>query len=353
MGSVRTVLGLVDGDSLGITLAHEHVIHDMRIYFSEPSDPEDRWLAHEPVHSANIDWVRAHQVSNLDNLILDNEALAIAELGDFRALGGTTVVELTSKDVFGQDAGALARIAQGSGVNIVMGTGYDLIVSRGAQLRDLSDEAIYEGLITDIEVGVGDARIRAGVIGEIGLLNLAPLEEQVLRCCAEAQKVTSVALSLHPSDDEKLLPRTVEILRDAGANLERTIIGHVDLMGFDLNSVGAIAEAGCYVAFDNFGVEGLFEHPSSGKRVELSDRARTDAIAELINQGHLERILISHDIATKDRLREFGGRGYGHILRAVVPQLLAEGVTAGQVDTIVRDNPRRVLCTEMGVGRHE
>ncbi|MBN1458995.1 MAG: hypothetical protein JXA57_05625 [Armatimonadetes bacterium] len=329
---------------MGVTLVHEHLIHDMRAYFKEPADSSDSWLVREPVSLANVGWVRAHQLSNLDNLVLDDRGLAVDELSDFKMLGGSTVVELTSRDMFGQDADGLADIAAKSGVNIVMGTGWDLIVKRGSQLQHLSDEEIHAGLVSDVEIGVGAGKVRAGIIGEIGLMDLAPLEERVLRCCARAQLTTGVALSVHPSDDEKLLPRTLEILREAGAALDRTIVCHVDLMGFGLDAVRAAAEAGCYVAFDNFGVEGAFNHPSSGKQVELSDVARIAAIIELVEEGYLERILISHDIATKDRLRRYGGCGYGHILRTVVPRLNAGGLTAGQVGVILKDNPRRVLC---------
>lgn len=353
MGRVQTVLGMVDSDTLGVTLAHEHVIHDMRVYFQEPDDPRDARLAREPIGEANLEWVRAHHASSLDNLWLDSETTAVEELADFKACGGGTVVELTTKDVFGQDPAALARIARKSGVNIVMGTGYDLIVSDRSLLAGRSEQQICAELVADVDEGIdtgGDAggRVRAGIIGEIGLADLGPLEKNVLRGCALAQKATGAALSVHPSPIEEQLPVLVAVLREADADLERTIICHADLMGFGADAVRAVADAGCYVGFDNFGVSGAFRHPGSGKLVTLSDRQRIETITLLVRDGYLDRILVSHDMATKDRLRTFGGHGYGHILREIVPQLLAGGVTEQEMKTILRDNPQRVLSLGKG-----
>jgi len=349
VGRVQTVLGMVEAGGLGVTLAHEHVIHDMRVYFQEPEDPADAWRARAPVAEADAEWVRAHRTSNLDNLWLDSETAAIAELAAFKACGGGTVVELTTKDVFGQNPAALARIARESGVNIVMGTGYDLIVADRAALAGRSEEQLVAELVADIEEGVvadgapGGGRVHAGIIGEIGLADIGPLESKVLRACARAQRATGAALSVHPSAAEEQLPVLVAVLREAGADLERTIICHADLMGFSADALRAVARAGCYVGFDNFGMEGLFRHPGSGKPVTLSDQGRTGAIRELADAGYLERILVSHDIASKDRLRMFGGHGYTHVSRRIVPLLLAGGVTEQAVSTILEDNPQRVL----------
>ncbi|GAI50177.1 unnamed protein product, partial [marine sediment metagenome] len=48
-GKVQTVLGIIDGDSLGVTLPHEHLLSDLTAYFVEPTEASQRKLAHEPV----------------------------------------------------------------------------------------------------------------------------------------------------------------------------------------------------------------------------------------------------------------------------------------------------------------
>jgi phosphotriesterase-related protein len=39
----------------------------------------------------------------------------------------------------------------------------------------------------------------------------------------------------------------------------------------------------------------------------------------------------------------FGGHGYGHIFRNVVPMMRRRGFTETEIDAILVDNPRRLL----------
>ena len=43
-GKAQTVLGLIDANDLGVTLPHEHLFLDIRCYFAEPDDPEEKKL---------------------------------------------------------------------------------------------------------------------------------------------------------------------------------------------------------------------------------------------------------------------------------------------------------------------
>jgi predicted metal-dependent phosphotriesterase family hydrolase len=49
---VRTVLGDVPAAALGLTLAHEHLLLDLRNQFMPPSDPEKLRLSRDPVGPA-------------------------------------------------------------------------------------------------------------------------------------------------------------------------------------------------------------------------------------------------------------------------------------------------------------
>ena len=66
-------------------------------------------------------------------------------------------------------------------------------------------------------------------------------------------------------------------------------------------------------------------------------------IRALIEHGHGERIVISHDICTRTRLVAHGGHGYGHIVRNVVPLMRKKGFTEHEIDTILVRTPRRLL----------
>jgi predicted metal-dependent phosphotriesterase family hydrolase len=83
-----------------------------------------------PVDSAALDVVLPHEhvFINLTREyrgtgLLNDEHLARRELERYRAAGGTTLVDLTLDEI-GRDAAALRRVAEATGVTIVMGYGH-------------------------------------------------------------------------------------------------------------------------------------------------------------------------------------------------------------------------------------
>jgi phosphotriesterase-related protein len=343
-GKVQTVLGIRDADSLGVTIVHEHLLHDMEIYFKEPDAAGERCLAHQPVGLDNLWWVRLNESNNLDNLRLIDEPLAIKEAMLYKLAAGGTMVEVTTPGVFGRDPLGLVRIANATNLNIIMGSGYYAGPSFARQGPVKTDREFTEEIIRDIMVGVGNTGVRAGIIGEI--ICSAALEESernLLRCCAAAQRQTGAPLSIHPSPSDDLALEIVRILRHAGADLTHTIIGHIDLSGFSRDTCHKLADAGCYLAYDNFGLEGLLQLPGLGRDVELNDRQRINDIIRLIADGYSDKILVSQDLATKHRLTSYGGLGYAHIPRDIMPLMRARGLTEEQEYKILAENPQRVL----------
>ena len=72
-------------------------------------------------------------------------------------------------------------------------------------------------------------------------------------------------------------------------------------------------------------------------------RPACSLIRALIEHGHLDRVVISHDICYRTRLASFGGHGYGHIFRNVVPMMMKRGYSEDEIDAILVRNPRRLL----------
>ena len=52
---------------------------------------------------------------------------------------------------------------------------------------------------------------------------------------------------------------------------------------------------------------------------------------------------MSCDVCLKNILRAYGGYGYDHVLRNVLPMLEEEGLSKEQIDQIVRINPIKFL----------
>jgi phosphotriesterase-related protein len=166
-GQVHSVLGPLAPETLGVTLPHEHVLIDFRVMFAEPAAASDLGRAWQPVGLDNLGWVRQNFNANLDNLRLLDEQVAQDEITLFRRAGGHTVVDPTPRSL-GRDPRALARIARGTGLNIVMGSGYYVAAAHPPDMDRRSVEDLARELIADITVGVGDTGVRSGLPGEIG-----------------------------------------------------------------------------------------------------------------------------------------------------------------------------------------
>ncbi len=345
VGKAQTVLGTVDPTTLGTTLTHEHILHDLSTFFREPAAASDRRFAHEPVQMENLYWVRLHEANNLDNLKFTDEQLATKEVTAFKLAMGDTIVELTTRGPNGRDPLGLARISRATGVNIIMGSGHYIAPLHPPEVESQTEDEIAREIVEDITVGVDHTGIRAGIIGEIGCsLHPTQNELKVLRASVAAQQQTGAALCVHPSPDADEALEICEILKSCGADLTRTIICHVDLFDLSLTTSRRLLDYGCYIANDNFGVEGLFHLPAGGGSVELADTKRINCIVELIADGHLNQLLISHDIATKHRLTAYGGFGFGHITRDVLPIMRMKGISDAQIHTLLVDNPKRILA---------
>lgn len=67
-------------------------------------------------------------------------------------------------------------------------------------------------------------------------------------------------------------------------------------------------------------------------------------VLALIEAGHHDQLLLSHDIAYKTSLVKYGGYGYHHLLVNVVPRLRAKGVDDGGLRRLLVENPARAFA---------
>ncbi|MDN5856755.1 MAG: phosphotriesterase-related protein, partial [Actinomycetia bacterium] len=163
---IETVCGPLPPDELGFTLPHEHVFINLM--------PEYRG----------------------EGLLNDPDLMA-HELDLFRRAGGRSLVETTSSGL-GRDARGLHTVATRVGVNIVMGSGYYRDPYLPVDHIDRTNaDGLSELIVHDIEEGVDDSGIRAGVIGEVGCDKwyVSAREERSLRAAAKAQLRTGLAIT--------------------------------------------------------------------------------------------------------------------------------------------------------------
>ena len=288
-GKVQTVLGLIDAEQLGVTLAHDHVLIDGTFMYVEPKEISQKGMAHQKITLENRGWVGYNWTSNLDNVELKDEELAVSELKRFIAAGGRSIVDPTNVGL-GRDPHALARIARLTGMNIIMGAGYYIGSTHPDNMDNLSEDAITEEIVKDIREGVGDTHIRAGLIGEIGCTY--PWwnnEKKSLRAGAAAQQETGAALMVHPGRDPKSPVEIAEVVAKAGGDLSRTIICHIDRTCLDRGWLEELAQTGCYLEYDLFGNESSYYPPNPDVDMP-SDSQRMEVILWHFERGYEKQV---------------------------------------------------------------
>jgi predicted metal-dependent phosphotriesterase family hydrolase len=309
MPHVMTVMGPVDPSALGFILPHEHT----QCALWHIADRWDYWE------------------------LTPDEPVILEELRLFRVAGGTTLTDVTLPGI-GRDPAWLVRIARASGLNIVMGGGWyrTAYYPPEAMIDRRATDSLAEELVGEATAGVGDTGVRIGIFGEIGTDKpwITPAEERVHRAVARAARRTGLAITTHAVMSD-VGAAQLTIFEDEGVDPGRVVIGHADsypVLDHYLELIGR----GASVEFDFLGMSFTpTERHGEGRVVEL--------LLELLHRGHADRILLSHDVCHNSQLRHYEGNGYTYLHDAFLPRLRVAGVSDAEIDTITRENPRRIL----------
>jgi phosphotriesterase-related protein len=333
---IHTVLGPIDSSELGQTSMHEHLLLDGRVWFSPPRElpPEDT-----KVTMQTLGFVHWNCESFEDNLILDDPEVAIEELAPVAQQGGFAIVDLTVEGL-GRRVGELPQIARRSGVQIIVGCGYYVHGSHSAWVEKASIDEICELLLAELQTGLDGTGIRPGLIGEIGTSEeVAECETRVVRAAGRAGAKTGSAVNIHldPLGEEAL--KVLGMVVDEGMSPDRVILSHMDER-LDPAYHLAVAEAGAILEYDTFGAEAYM----SDELRSPSDNERCAQLVRMIEAGYASQLLVGCDIWTKMMLRRYGGMGYDHLLKRIVPLLKRRyGVAQQTLDQILIETPRRLL----------
>lgn len=337
VGKAQTVLGVVDADVLGPTLMHEHILCDIR-----PPDWRDMGDYGSEITLENHWPIDYGEVDAPGNLILQDIDIAIHEVAKMREEGGQTIVELSCGGLKPDPLG-LRKISEITGANIVMGCGHYVNDYQAPENEERTIDSFVEEMAEQIFTGAWGTDVRAGILGEIGCQTpWTPLERRVMRAAVIAQQETGASLNIHPGRDADQPQEIADFLIKCGADMSRSVMSHLDRTIFDEDRMFRLADTGCVLEFDLFGMETTYY--KWAEEVDLpNDGARLKWLRKLIDRGHLGQILISQDICYRSRLSCFGGHGYGHIFRNVMPMMLRRGFSETEVDTILCGTPQRLL----------
>ncbi|MGE0229208.1 MAG: phosphotriesterase [Dehalococcoidia bacterium] len=310
MGEVQTATGAVDHRELGVTLSHEHLLiasPGLRHSYAWMTDPE-----------AEVDHIAR-------------------ELEEAKAAGVRTIVDVTTPDL-GREAGLVRLASERAGVNVVVATGIWLDIPRAFAQATVDDLATL--FTREIEVGVGEADCRAGVIK---VANSDPpgvreIEERVLRAAARAATQTGVPVTTH-TGPYTIGREQMRVFADEGLPPHLAAIGHS--FTDDIAYLEDVLGRGHYLSVDHFG---------QGR--EQEERV-IETIARLCSAGHAARIMLSHDHVPEASLSSYWPWGghvehrspslYTYVVREAVPALKRAGVGDADIDRMLTEAPASFL----------
>lgn len=313
MRVIRTILGDIAPEALGITASHEHLWCDQTL--GQFGDFPGR---SEPMHLRDLEMV-------------------LREVGLFKAAGGRAIVEVTC-DGWGRDMAVMAEISRRTGLHVIATAGYYIAPCHPEFVAGASIETLTEVLVRDVLEGA-DCAPRAGLLkAAVGMARIEGDEEKCIRAVARAHHRTEATITTHTSasarfhiDGGNAGTMFLDLFEEEGVPLDRVIIGHTD-ENADIRQLRRLLARDAWVQFDVI-----------GKEHWLLDETRADLLAALVSEGHGGRLLLSGDRNRVSEMRVSGGKGYDYLLTDFVPILRVRGIPEREISRMLVDNPADIF----------
>lgn len=255
----------------------------------------------------------------------------IEEFKELKKKGVANVLDVTNRGM-GRNIEYALKVKEETGVNIIFSTGYYKEPFLPEEVYRLSEHELKDIMLKEIIEGIDDTNIKAQVIGEIGTSKdkITPIERMLLSLGARVQDETGKPISTHTTLGTLGLEQ-LEILKENGANLNKVIIGHVDLSG-DIDYILRLIDKGAYVAFDTI-----------GKINYMPEEKRLVMLKEICKRGLSNRVVMSMDITRKSHLKNKGGLGYSYLLDNFIPFIKENGIAESDIENMLIKNAREIL----------
>jgi phosphotriesterase-related protein len=311
---VRTVRGDIRPEDVGFTHCHEHT-----------------FILPGPSCQVNPE------------LLLDDLEKTTAELADFYAAGGRTVVD--AQPIGQERAPRLQKLAsERSGVHIVATTGFHRAVYYPAGHFRFHESAqkLAERMIAEVTAGMVDysdagaaaqTGIRAGLLKMASDYHLIDAQaEKVAEAVAIAHHQTGAPIITHTESGTCALEQ-IRLFKKLGVPASALSLSHLD-RNPDPPLHEEIADAGAYLIYD--GISRVRCHP---------DWTIVNLICRLTEAGHARRILLGMDMGRRTMWRSYGGGpGMTYLANTFLRKLRMAGMGNEQVVMFTEYNPAAALA---------
>ncbi|NLU07973.1 phosphotriesterase [uncultured Clostridium sp.] len=324
MKVIRTILGDISPEEMGITDSHDHLIRS-----------------------------GGFEVANNPNSLLDDVPSAIKEFNDFVDAGGKTIVCMDPIGC-GRNVKSMLKVAEAlkNRGHIVMTTGFhkgEFYDNRTSWLATVDIDKIVEMMVAEIQIGmdvhsyngpvIERTKAKAGVIkAGTGNLLISKLEQKALKVAAITQQETGCAISVH-TDLGTMALETAKLLKSYGADPQKVILCHLQ-RNPDRYYYEEVLDEGVNLCFDG---------PNKVKY--YTDSILAENIIWLVKKGYGRRILLGMDSGFRDAHSAYMARagkanGVEYMLNRFVSLLKRIGIDRKSLDDILKNNAARIFAIE-------
>lgn len=297
---IMTVNGPVDANSLGKTLAHEHVLVD---FIGADKTNENRWNKTTVLNKVVPYFMEAKQA------------------------GVQAVVECTPA-FLGRDVKLLKMLSDKTGIKFITNTGYYGARSNKhlpAWVFTETPEQLAARWIEEFEHGIDGTNIKPGFIkiSVDGPTNgLTEVHKKLVRAAAITHLKTGLTIFSHTGPARAAFEQ-LEILKEMKVKPDAFVWVHAQAEKDKTMHIRA-AKMGAWVSLDNVGVNNDYY---------------LEALAGLKEAGLLHRVLLSHDAGYYRPGEPDGGefRGYTEIFK------LLKGFSEEDIEQLLIKNPAEAL----------
>ena len=289
-GCAQTVLGPVEPAALGVVMPHEHLFVDLTCMFDPPTEASDRSRAYAPFSLEQLGWIRTHYFRHLRTSTLDDEERR--RLRGRPLQGGRRLDDRRRLHAGYRPRPARARAAL-AGDGRPRRHGDRLLRRLDAPARGRRDErgrrhpaagrrdrggrrprpapsrrpGLGSGRPSARGSGPGSSRRRRPTRSTPRSGRCSERRPRASARPARGSRCTSAATRTRRS-------RSSTSLREAGADLDRCSLDHLDLRVERTETLLGIAETGCFLEFDLFGHESSYYPLTAPRHAERRPAAR-------------------------------------------------------------------------------
>jgi phosphotriesterase-related protein len=305
---VRTVLGDIPSEQLGVTYMHEHLIIDSPI--------------------VSRDFPHIH---------LPSETEAIAEVALCKSLGVQTMVDCMPTGS-GRSAIKLAAISKATGMNIVATTGLhtERYYLPTDELENMGVEDLAQVFVRDIQIGMEGTEYKAGQLKVVSSGHIIKnRDRRLFEAVAIAQQITGAPIMSHCEHGIGALEQ-IDLFNQLNVPINKVTLSHTDKEN-DFGYHKEILSSGINVEYDQ-----------SLRQCDLDAPPSALLMKAMIDAGFIDQIMLGTDGARRSLWSSLGGYpGLAWLYSGWSKKLIELGLTQMQLDKVFIDNPARTLTLDI------